>query len=397
MLAGRHVVLGVSGGVAAYKAAYLARRLVERDVRVKTVMTAASREFLGPQTLAAVTGTQPVIGFFGSEDESPHTSLARWADAIVVAPATASTVARLASGLSEDVLTATVLAATVPVVIAPAMHTEMWDHAATQRNIDTLLEDGYHVVGPESGALAGGDVGLGRLAEPESIVDVLNGLLAGDLEGWSVLVSAGGTREAIDAVRFIGNRSSGKMGSAIATEAARRGATVTLVTTTPGRAGRGVAELVVETADEMAAVVWERAAGSDVAVLAAAVADFRPANAARGKLRRKDGPPEFALEPTPDILSGVVAGDARPFVVGFAAETGSLDEAVAKARSKGVDLLVGNDVSKEGSGFGSDTNEVVLITPDGKQDRWPVMPKTEVAARLWDRIVAMRAPHGESS
>jgi len=284
MLAGRHIVLGVSGGVAAYKAAYLARRLVEHDARVKTIMTAASREFLGPQTLAAVTGTQPVTGFFGSEDESPHTNLARWADAIVVAPATASTVARLASGLSEDVLTATVLAATVPVLIAPAMHTEMWDHPATQRNIDTLLDDGYHVVGPESGALAGGDVGPGRLAEPESIVDMLNGLLAGDLEGWSVLVTAGGTREAIDAVRFIGNRSSGKMGSAIATEAARRGATVTLVTTTPGRAGRGVDELVVETADEMAAVVWERAAGSDVAVLAAAVADFRPANAAQGKI-----------------------------------------------------------------------------------------------------------------
>jgi len=397
MLAGRHIVLGVSGGVAAYKAAYLARRLVEHDARVKTIMTAASREFLGPQTLAAVTGTQPVTGFFGSEDESPHTNLARWADAIVVAPATASTVARLASGLSEDVLTATVLAATVPVLIAPAMHTEMWDHPATQRNIDTLLDDGYHVVGPESGALAGGDVGPGRLAEPESIVDMLNGLLAGDLEGWSVLVTAGGTREAIDAVRFIGNRSSGKMGSAIATEAARRGATVTLVTTTPGRAGRGVDELVVETADEMAAVVWERAAGSDVAVLAAAVADFRPANAAQGKLRRNDGPPEFALEPTPDILSGVVEADARPFVVGFAAESGSLDEAVSKARSKGVDLLVGNDISKDGSGFGSDTSEVVLITPDGKQDRWPLMPKTEVAARLWDRIVAMRAPHGASS
>ena len=397
MLAGRRIVLGVSGGVAAYKAAYLARRLVERGADVRAVMTASSREFLGPQTLAAVTGTPPVTDFFGSDDESPHTNLARWADAVVVAPATASTIARLASGLSEDVLTATVLAATVPVVIAPAMHTEMWNHPATQRNIDTLLEDGYEVVGPDSGPLAGGDVGAGRLSEPESIVDALEATLAGDLTGCTVLVSAGGTREAIDPVRFIGNRSSGKMGSAIATEAARRGARVTLVTTAPGSTPPDVTEVPVESAAEMAEAVWTRAGDADVAVLAAAVADFKPADARGAKLRRKDGPPEFDLEPTPDILSGVVSADRRPFVVGFAAETGSLDMAVGKATTKGVDLLVGNDVSKEGSGFGSDTNEVVVITPDGEQDRWPLMPKSEVAVRLWDRIVDMRATSGDET
>ena len=394
MLAGRHVVLGVSGGVAAYKAAYLARRLVESGAIVKTIMTSAAREFLGPQTLAAVTGAPPVTDFFGSDDESPHTNLARWADVVIVAPATASTIARMASGLSEDVLTATILATTVPVVVAPAMHTEMWEHPATQRNIDTLLEDGYHIVGPESGALAGGDDGPGRLAEPEEIVAEVAAMLAGDLEGWNVLVSAGGTREAIDPVRFIGNRSSGKMGSAIASDAARRGADVVLVTTAPGLAGTGVEEVVVETAQEMAAAVWSHAVAADVAVLAAAVADFRPADAVAAKLRRKHGPPEIELEPTPDILSGVAAMEDRPFLVGFAAETGSLDQALTKARDKGVDLLVGNDVSKAGSGFGSDTDEVALITPDGVADRLPLMPKAEVAARIWDRIVEMRAADG---
>ncbi len=278
MPAGRHIVLGVTGGVAAYKAAYLARRLVERGAVVKTIMTAASREFLGPQTLAAVTGSPPVTDFFGSDDESPHTNLARWADLIVVAPATASAIARIASGLSEDVLTATILAIKAPVIVAPAMHAEMWEHPATQRNVATLLDDGYYIVGPAEGPLAGGDEGPGRLAEPEEIVAQVTGLLTGDLAGWSVLVSAGGTREAIDPVRFIGNRSSGKMGNSIAIEAARRGAKVVLVTTAPGLSETGVEVVAVETAEQMADVVWALAEQADVAVLAAAVADFRPAD-----------------------------------------------------------------------------------------------------------------------
>jgi phosphopantothenoylcysteine decarboxylase/phosphopantothenate--cysteine ligase len=397
MLAGRHVVLGVSGGVAAYKAAYLARRLVEQGAIVKTVMTAASREFLGPQTLAAVTGSPPVTDFFGTDDESPHTNLARWADLIIVAPATASSIARLASGLSEDVLTATVLAAKSPVLIAPAMHTEMWEHPATQRNIVRLREDGHHIVGPGTGALAGGDDGPGRLVEPEDIVAAAEAMLTGDLTGWTVLVSSGGTREIIDPVRFIGNRSSGKMGNAVANEAARRGARVILVSTAPDGADPAVEVMPVESSQEMAEAVWSRAAESDVAVLAAAVADFRPSAASGNKLRRKDGPPEMELEPTPDILAGVAAMEDRPFLVGFAAESGSLDEAVTKARTKGVDLLVGNDISAAGSGFGSDTNEVVLITPDGSQDQWPLLTKGEVAARLWDRVLAMRLPDGAAT
>lgn len=397
MLAGRHIVLGVTGGVAAYKAAYLARRLVEQGAVVRTIMTAAARQFLGPQTLAAVTGSPPVTDFFGSEDESPHTNLARWADLIIVAPATASSIARLASGLSEDVLTATVLAARIPVLIAPAMHTEMWEHPATQRNINRIRDDGHHIVGPAVGALAGGDEGVGRLVEPEDIVNRAASLLSGDLAGWTVLVSSGGTREAIDPVRFIGNRSSGKMGNEIADEAARRGARVLLVSSAPGLVSAAVEVTRVESAQEMAKAVWSRAPQADVVVLAAAVADFRPSDASSEKLRRKDGLPAFDLEPTPDILAGVATLPDRPFLVGFAAESGSLQGAVDKARTKGVDLLVGNDVSRPGSGFGSDTNEVVLVTPDGAEDHWPLLTKSEVAVRLWDRVVAMRSEDGAGS
>ena len=222
-----------------------------------------------------------------------------------MAPATASSIARLASGLSEDVLTATVLAARIPVLIAPAMHTEMWEHPATQRNINRIRDDGHHIVGPAVGALAGGDEGVGRLVEPEDIVNRAASLLSGDLAGWTVLVSSGGTREAIDPVRFIGNRSSGKMGNEIADEAARRGARVLLVSSAPGLVSAAVEVTRVESAQEMAEAVWSRAPQADVVVLAAAVADFRPSDASSEKLRRKDGLPAFDLEPTPDILAGV--------------------------------------------------------------------------------------------
>lgn len=399
MLTGRRIVLGVSGGVAAYKAAYLARRLVEGGAEVRTVMTAAATEFLGTQTLAAITGSAPLLDLFGGDDPSPHTNLARWADAVVVAPATAATLARIAAGMSEDALSTTVLAAWgTPVLLAPAMHTEMWDHPATQRNVATLEADGYTLVGPESGALAGGDEGPGRMAEPEAIVAALVRMLgSGDLAGWRVLVSSGGTREAIDPVRYIGNRSSGKMGNAIAVAAAARGAAVTLVTSVPPPAGERlpIDVVSVETAQQMAQAVWSRAGESHVAVLAAAVADFRPRDPAGTKLRRTDGTPAIDLEPTPDILQGVAAMSPRPFLVGFAAETGSLDEAVAKAQRKGVDLLVANDVAKEGSGFGTETNEVSLIMPDGTTEPWGLMSKREVADRLWDRIRKMRTgdPH----
>ncbi len=399
MLRGKRIVLGISGGVAAYKAAYLARRLVEHGAEVKTVMTVAATRFIGSQTLAAITGTPPVIGLFGSSSVSPHTELGRWADAIVVAPATASTISRLAHGLSEDALCATVLATTAPVVVAPAMHTEMWEHPATQRNIARLHDDGTLLVGPDVGALAGGDEGPGRLVEPDLIVEALRWVLGPrDLEGRNVLVSAGGTREPIDPVRYIGNRSSGKMGNAIAVTAARRGATVFLVTSAEPPPDNDHIEVVpVETAAEMADAVWARASKCDVAVLAAAVADFRPGDPGVEKLRRADGVPEISLEPTPDILAGVAAMEDRPFLVGFAAETGGVEGALDKARTKGADLVVANDVARQGSGFGTDTNEVTLITPDGEREEWQLLAKHEVADRLWDRVSSMLAAEEASS
>lgn len=391
MLNGRRVVLGVSGGVAAYKAAYLARRLVESGATVRAVMTASAREFLGAQTLAAITGTPPTTDFFDDESVSPHTELARWAECLVVAPATAATMARLANGHSDDVLSATVLAFTGPVVVAPAMHTEMWEHPATRRNAATLRKDGVTLVGPATGALAGGDTGEGRLVEPEEILAAVTASLAdsSSLGGRSVLVSAGGTREPIDPVRYVGNRSSGKMGNAIAVEAARRGGRVTLVTTMPAPTHPRLEVIAVDTAAEMAEAVLGRAHEADVAVLAAAVADFAPAEVSEAKVRRADGPPSIDLVATPDILAGVAAGDPRPFLVGFAAETGPASEASGKATAKGVDLLVANDVTEDGSGFGTDTNRVTLFLPDGTAEEWPMMPKQEVASRLWERIIEL--------
>lgn len=391
MLAGRHIVLGVTGGVAAYKSAYLARRLVERGAHVRTVMTPAAVKFIGPATLAAITGHHPVTDLIGDTDVSPHTTLAAWADAIVVAPATASTISKLSVGESSNALVATVLSATVPVVLAPAMHTEMWEHPATQENVSKLAGWGYHIVEPETGALAGGDVGVGRLADPERIVDALERVLgSGDLDGLNVLVTAGGTREAIDPVRFLGNRSSGKMGTAIARVAVKRGAHVTLVTAAPVKDLRGVDIVMVESADDMAEAVWSRLEDCDIAVMAAAVADFRPDKAEIAKIKRADGIPSVTLVPTTDVLKGVHESEHRPFLVGFAAETGDLDDAAAKLTRKGVDLLVANDVAKDGSGFGSDTNEVTFFRPDGSSDSLPLLDKEDVAVAMWDEVHALR-------
>jgi len=388
MLSGRRVVLGISGGVAAYKAAYLARRLIEAGARVRCIMTDSATEFLGAQTLAAITGEYPVLQFFDEPDVSPHTTLGQWAEAMVVAPATAGTLAKLAAGLSDNVLVATALATEAPLVVAPAMHTEMWEKPVTQRNVARLREDGVVVVGPETGELAGGDVGPGRMAEPEQIVAAVVGSLQRDLEGWKVLVTAGGTREPIDPVRYIGNRSSGKMGSAIALVAARRGARVVLVSTVEAPVHPNIELIDVETAGEMADAVWARVEDIDVAVMAAAVADFRPRDPGQQKLKRDAGPPHLELEATPDILAGIAAREHRPYLIGFAAETGSLDGAAHKAVTKGVDLLVGNDVTRAGSGFATDTNEVTVYTPDGRADSWPILSKMEVAERLWDRVQA---------
>jgi phosphopantothenoylcysteine decarboxylase/phosphopantothenate--cysteine ligase len=305
---------------------------------------------------------------------------------VVIAPATANTLAKAALGLSDELVSATLLATTAPVVFAPAMHTEMWESPATRRNIMTLEEDGHTMVGPSSGALAGGDTGPGRMAEPGEILHALESMFEGPLSGVRVVVTAGGTREPIDPVRFIGNRSSGKMGFAIASAAVASGADVTLVSTAAVPAPVGARLVEVETADEMARAVLELAPEADVVVMAAAVADFRPVAAAETKLRRSEGLAEIQVEPTPDILASLAVLKDRPFLVAFAAEVGSINRAIEKATLKGVDLTVANDVASEGSGFGSDTNQVALIDSDGTVDQWPLLAKTEVARRLCESL-----------
>lgn len=357
-------------------------------------MTGGALRFLGEQTMAAINGHPVVTTLFGSDQAgpSPHTELARWADALVVAPATANVVAKVANGLADDALTATVAAFDGPVVLAPAMHSEMWQQPATARNIRLLEGDGRYVVGPVVGALAAGDSGMGRMAEPEDILASVAGVFDDSLSGLTALVTAGGTREAIDPVRYVGNRSSGKMGHEVALEAARRGAGVVLVTTTTPPDMPGSVEVVqVESAEEMAHQVWARASTLDVAVMAAAVADFRPAGAAGTKLARSDGPPRIVLEPTPNVLAGLVERvEPGTTVVGFAAETGSVDRAVRKATTYGVDFVVANDVTSPGSGFGTDTNQVTIISAEGERTPLEMMTKRDVAGAIWSRVTELR-------
>ncbi|HSJ84499.1 MAG TPA: bifunctional phosphopantothenoylcysteine decarboxylase/phosphopantothenate--cysteine ligase CoaBC [Acidimicrobiia bacterium] len=392
MLQGRRVLLCVTGGVAAYKSAHLARRLVESGATVRVEMTESALEFIGAQTFAAITGEHPFTSLFAGNLVSPHTELARWADLVIVAPATAATLGRIANGISEDLVSSTVIATIAPVLLAPAMHTEMWEHPATARNLETLSGFGYHTVGPESGALAGGDSGMGRVAEPEDIVAAANDILGGEGRGKALLVTAGGTREPVDPVRFLGNRSSGRMGHAIADAAVRRGYDVTLVTTADLDIHPAAKVVRVETAEEMLGAV--SGADADIAIMAAAVADFRPVTAASSKIPRADGLSSIELAETPDVLASVVARSDRPFTVGFAAETGGIERAVDKARRKKVDLLVYNDVTEPGSGFGTETNRVVFIDPDGSTEELPLLAKSEVAERLLDRIGAAVAARG---
>ncbi|MGH9133985.1 MAG: bifunctional phosphopantothenoylcysteine decarboxylase/phosphopantothenate--cysteine ligase CoaBC, partial [Ilumatobacteraceae bacterium] len=367
MLAGSRVVLGVSGGIAAYKAVEICRRLVAEGAHVVPVMTARSEHFLGRTTLSALASEPVRTALFDGPDPIPHTQLGQSADLIVVAPATARVIAAYANGLSTDLLTNTLLATRAPVIVCPAMHTEMWEHPAVVDNVATLRRRGVHIVDPDTGRLAGGDVGAGRLASPEHIVAVAARVLGpADLAGLRVVVSAGGTREPIDAVRVIANRSSGKQGYAIAAEAAARGAVVTLVTTVDLPVPDGVAAdhvERVETAAEMQHAVERHAEVADVVVMAAAVADFRPKAAADGKLKKHDGVPEIVLEPTPDNLAGLGARK-RPgqVLVGFAAETSDLvANAEAKLRAKRLDFVVANDVGAPGVGFGHDTNAVTIL------------------------------------
>ena len=393
MLAGSRVVLGVTGGIAAYKAVEVCRRLVDGGAHVAPVMTAGATRFLGATTLSALASEPVRTSLWDEAEPIPHTRLGQGADVVVVCPATARLLADYAAGRSADLLTATLLATRAPVVVCPAMHTEMWEHPAVQDNLATLRARGVHVVEPESGRLAGGDLGHGRLAAPERIVAAVEAALGpADLAGLSVVVTAGGTREAIDPVRFIGNRSSGKQGHALAAAARRRGAQVTLITTVPASAPVGVTVVAVDTAAEMDAAVGEVAPGADVVVMAAAVADFRPVAVAPEKLKKAAGIPEIRLEPTVDILARL--GAAKPAgqtLVGFAAETTDVAaNAQSKLAAKGADLLVANDVSAPETGFEHDTNAVVIHRASGPAIEVPLAGKDVVADAVLDAVTAHR-------
>lgn len=402
-LGGRRVVLGVCGGIAAYKAVEVCRRLVDAGAHVVPVMTDGATRFVGEVTLSAL-ASEPVRRSLWSEpDPIPHTRLGQEADLILVAPATARLLSAYAAGYSHDLLTNVLLATRAPVMVCPAMHTEMWEHPAVQDNLSLLLSRGVHVVPPEEGRLAGGDVGAGRLAEPSRIVAAAAELMAGragsapdalgSLAGLRVLVTAGGTREPIDPVRFIGNRSSGKQGHALAEEAAARGASVTLVTTTSLPVPSTIERVSVGTADEMHRAVSERAGTADVIVMAAAVADFTPVQVADRKLKKHDGVPAVELRPTVDILAGLGAAK-RPgqTLVGFAAETNDVvANAAAKLAAKKVDLLVANDVAAPGVGFEHDTNEVLILQPDGHQHHVPLSDKRSVARAVLDAVAGIRS------
>jgi phosphopantothenoylcysteine decarboxylase/phosphopantothenate--cysteine ligase len=392
-LLGRRIVLGVSGGIAAYKAVEVCRRLVDAGAFVSPVLTADATRFVGALTFSAVASEPARTSLWDAPEPSPHTTLGRGADLVLIAPATAHLIGRYVAGIADDLLTATLLATAAPVVMAPAMHTEMWEHPAVIRNIDTLRHWGVHIVGPGVGHLAGGDVGVGRLAEPPEIVAAVEVVLGSrDLDGMRVLVTAGGTREPLDPVRFLGNRSSGKQGHALADAAAARGAAVTLITTTAREVAAGVEVIRVATAAEMEAAVLSRSDSADIVVMAAAVADFRPKVVAPEKLKKDEGPPEVVLEPTTDILAAL-GKRRRPgqVLVGFAAETGDLRaNAGAKLKRKGVDLIVANDVSAPHVGFEHDTNAAVILGADGSATEVPLMDKRAVADVVLDLALARR-------
>ena len=399
-LRGKHIVLCVSGGIAAYKAVELCRLLVDAGAHVAPVMTADAEHFIGKTTLSALASEPVHTTLWDDANPIPHTRLAQRADLIVVAPATARVIGSYAAGISSDFLTATLIATRAPVLVCPAMHTEMWEHASVQENIATLRRRGVHILEPETGRLAGGDVGAGRLAEPQRIYSEVEQLLTpGDLHGTHVVITAGGTREPIDAVRVIANRSTGKQGYAIATEAVARGAKVTLISTSDLPTPFGVNLVQVETAQQMMDAVNTEAKSADVVVMAAAVADVRPVRAAMHKLKKDPltglicDLGSIELEATPDILAGL--GKSKPagqVLVGFAAETENLvANAQSKLDRKGADLIVANDVSQDGVGFAHATNAVTLVARGTDPVEVAMADKRSIAQSVLNAVVAIRS------
>ena len=387
-LTGKRIVLGVTGGIAAYKAVEVCRRLVDAGAHVQPVMTDGALEMVGATTFSAL-ASEPVRTslFHDPETPIPHTKMGQAADLVLVCPATARIISDIRTGRSADLLMGTILATRAPVMICPAMHTEMWEQPAVQENLDVLEQRGVLIVPAESGRLAGGDMGHGRLADPATVVaHAERALTEPDLAGRHVLITAGGTREPIDPVRVISNRSTGKQGYAFAEEAWFRGARVTLVTTVDTPEPVGVERVDVQTAADMQQAV-EAVADADIIVMAAAVADFRPADPADHKIKKTDGAvPQIALEKTHDFL--VDLGEKKPdgqILIGFAAETDDLlDNAQGKLERKKLDMIVANDVSKPGVGFEHDTNEVVIIQADGSREDVPLTDKRDVARRVLD-------------
>ncbi|MEV0276249.1 bifunctional phosphopantothenoylcysteine decarboxylase/phosphopantothenate--cysteine ligase CoaBC [Streptomyces sp. NPDC050610] len=392
------VVLGVGGGIAAYKACELLRRLTESGHAVRVVPTASALHFVGEATWSGLSGSPVSTEVWDSVHEVPHVRIGQGADLVVVAPATADLLAKAAHGLADDLLTNTLLTARCPVVFAPAMHTEMWEHPATQENVATLRRRGALVIEPAVGRLTGVDTGKGRLPDPAEIFEVCRGVLArgpeaarADLAGRHVVVSAGGTREPLDPVRFLGNRSSGKQGYALARTAVARGARVTLIAANSGLPDPAGADVVrVGTAVELREAVLEAAVDADAVVMAAAVADFRPVQYAQGKIKKKDGqdPAPIDLTRNPDILAEISASRARPgqIIVGFAAETDDvLDNGRAKLARKGCDLLVVNEVGERRT-FGSEQNEAVVLAADGTETSVPYGPKEALADTVWSLV-----------
>jgi phosphopantothenoylcysteine decarboxylase/phosphopantothenate--cysteine ligase len=396
-----NVVLGVGGGIAAYKSAELARALMERGLRVQVILTPAAEKFITPLTFAALTGRKVITDLFGSASAEEtlssaveHIAVAQENDFLVIAPATADLLARLAHGLANDFLTTTYLAFTGPVVLAPAMNSNMWMHPATQENVAMLKSRGHLIIEPEEGLLACGTTGPGRLAEPERIADIVAGLSLQrqDLEGETVLVTAGPTEEPLDPVRFISNRSSGKMGYALAQAAAQRGARVTLVSG-PVQLPEpsGVSVIHVRTAVEMRNAVMEHLADATIVVKSAAVADYHLSRVPQHKVKKTSARMSLDLDPTPDILAEVSQKKGDRLLVGFAAETENLTESARqKLKAKNCDMVVANLVNQEGTGFESDQNEVVLVLRTGETIPIARAPKREIADRIFDQVTKLR-------
>lgn len=395
MLEGKVVLIGVSSSIAIFKACELVSRMRQRGANVHVLMTSNATKLISPLTFHALSGNPVVVDLFEPQEHSiQHIALADRADVFVIAPATANIIAKLAMGIADDAVTTTALACRAPLIIAPAMETKMWEHPATQNNIRILKDRGAVIIEPEEGWLASGKRGKGRMASIDKVLSAVEQAVVGqrDLEGWKILVTAGATREPIDAVRFISNPSSGKMGVAIAEAAKVRGAEVLLV------AGHmeveppeGVEVIRVKTAQEMLEAVMQYVDWFDVLISSAAISDFRPKQVAEGKIRRSEtGSLILELEATPDLLATIRKIRPDAFLVGFAAETGDpIQGAVEKLRRKGLDLIVGNDITEPNSGFGVDTNKCVFISRDGQIEHLPLLKKYEVAHRLLDKVKAI--------